>query len=636
MTVLKTKRAMRSNDLAIVASPAVLSWYSDRFFRRTRKVVRRLVLGLLAALFCPSLVSADIVPPKVDLTTPTGVSIPDVEYRINSTDITLGSLTLERFTQSPSRYWPNYPQFGMLMTSNFDIYVQSIVIKASGPPYNTVAHRHATVHIGNAAYGTYYVSGVSGSPSTISAHNSDAYAGILAWSGTGYKFTDKQGSEYFFTPSVSANPTVSGVNYGTPLPTSQRVDHINLADGRVWQFYYDASQRVKLVTDSRGYAILFDYGANGFVADACAIDSARSYVTVASTCAGQPLTVSYQYGSALSFATPVTVLSAFTDLRGQTTSYTRSSSTPSIACVVPPGASTCQMQLALGVQTMADGSIWHISSDQSPYAVNDPEVPQPSSYGGSVIDPASKTTSYTFAGSSPLSVTDANSKTTTFKWCCSQISDAGTSPTLDGSMLVEADFPEGNKYTAYYGPFNAIPMGERMQAKPGSGLADQVVTRSFDATLASGVAVAKPTAQTDPNGNTTNWTYTNFGEVATEMAPAPTSGAARPLKVTTYVQKYAYVLSGGTLVPSGGPLWMISTETQCQTVAGSSTPTCDSGAPQMVTTYEYGADGTVDNLLLRGVAATADGQTRRTCYGYDSYSRKISTTTPRAGSAACS
>lgn len=524
----------------------------------------------------------------------------------------------------------------MLMTSNFDIYVQTIVIKATGQPLPTIAHRHATVHIGNAAYGTYYVSGVSGSPSTVSAHNPDAYAGILAWSGAGYKFTDKQGSEYFFTPSVSANPTVSGVNYGTPVPTSQRVDHINFADGRVWQFYYDSSQRVKLVTDSGGYAILFDYGTNGFVSDACAIDRSRSYVAATSTCTGRPMTVSYQYGSALSFATTVPVLAAFIDLRGQTTTYTRASSTPSVACIVPPGASSCQMQLTAGTQTLADGSIWHISSGQSPYAVNDPEVPQATSYGASVTDPAGKITSYTFAGSSPLNVTDANGNVTTFKWCCSQVGDAGTSQTLDGTMLSEAVFPEGNKYTAYYGPFNAVPMGERMQGKPGSGLPDQVITRSFDATFASGVSMPKPTAQTDPNGNTTNWTYTSFGAVATEMAPAPTSGAARPLKLYSYVQKTAYVLNAtGSLVSTGQPIWLPSTETECQTTSNSSTPTCDGAATQRITTYQYGPDGTPDALLVRGVAVTADGQTLRTCYTYDAQSRKVSTTLPRAGLGVC-
>jgi hypothetical protein len=40
--------------------------------------------------------------------------------------------------------------------------------------------------------------------------------------------------------------------------------------------------------------------------------------------------------------------------------------------------------------------------------------------------------------------------------------------------------------------------------------------------------------------------------------------------------------------------------------------------------------------MLRGVAVTADGQTLRTCYGYDRDGNKISETKPRAGLAVCS
>src|SRR3546814_1901077 len=75
------------------------------------------------------------------------------------------------------------------------------------------------------------------------------------------------------------------------------------------------------------------------------------------------------------------------------------------------------------------------------------------------------------------------------------------------------------------------------------------------------------------------------------MKPAPTSGAARPLTVHTYVQKYAYIKnSGGSLVAASAPVWLPATMTECQTAAGSSSPVCDSGAPQRLTTYQYGAN----------------------------------------------
>jgi hypothetical protein len=55
----------------------------------------------------------------------------------------------------------------------------------------------------------------------------------------------------------------------------------------------------------------------------------------------------------------------------------------------------------------------------------------------------------------------------------------------------------------------------------------------------------------------------------------------------------------------------------------------------MVTTYEYGADGTANNLRVRGKVVTADGVSLRTCYGYDWQGNKISETSPRAGLATC-
>jgi YD repeat-containing protein len=69
----------------------------------------------------------------------------------------------------------------------------------------------------------------------------------------------------------------------------------------------------------------------------------------------------------------------------------------------------------------------------------------------------------------------------------------------------------------------------------------------------------------------------------------------------------------------------------CQTVAGSSTPTCDAAAPRLQTTYQYGADGTADNLLVRGteVKDLVTGTKRLTCFTYDTLGRKISETSPR-------
>jgi hypothetical protein len=120
------------------------------------------------------------------------------------------------------------------------------------------------------------------------------------------------------------------------------------------------------------------------------------------------------------------------------------------------------------------------------------------------------------------------------------------------------------------------------------------------------------------------------------MKAAPTAGAARPLKLTSWVQKYAYIKNaGGTLVPAATPIWVMASETQCQTAAGSSSPVCDAAAAQRVTTYEYGANGTANNLNVRGIVVTADGTSRRTCYLYDNGGNRISETKARAGLGSC-
>jgi hypothetical protein len=146
-----------------------------------------------------------------------------------------------------------------------------------------------------------------------------------------------------------------------------------------------------------------------------------------------------------------------------------------------------------------------------------------------------------------------------------------------------------------------------------------------------------PLTYTDPKGAVTNYVYTSYGSIQSEMKPAPSSGAARPLKLYTYVQKFAYVKnSGSALAAAATPIWMLSTETTCQTAAGSNTPACDAAAPRLQTTYQYGADGTADNLLVRGteVKDLATGVKRLTCFKYDTLGRKISETSPR-GTSVC-
>lgn len=173
--------------------------------------------------------------------------------------------------------------------------------------------------------------------------------------------------------------------------------------------------------------------------------------------------------------------------------------------------------------------------------------------------------------------------------------------------------------------------------KPNSGLTSIILNAAYPPTCSNPITCNKPTSTTDAKGNETDFTYDpTHGGILSEMRPAPAAGAARPLKLTTWAQKTPYYKnSSGTLVASSTPIWEVSTVTECQTVAGSNSPVCDSAAPKRVTTYEYGANGTANALWPHGIAVTADGTTRRTCYSYDALGNKISQTSPRAALASC-
>jgi len=624
----------------------------------TRKFPMRAALvsgAAVAALMvhAPALAQQeDLPPPKVQTITAWNMSPRTGTLQMSNTDLSIGGLSLERFNQEypgknkfHNQNNPEHAPFGFRTSNNFDIYVMpsfqpatDLFVGWDGQNHRLNARYNVTVHLGSSSAGLYQQQGSTTNP-TFAFMNGDAFSGMMGLVGGAYVYIDSDGDIYTFNPSVNSGGTIGGSSF------SQRVDNIQFANGRVQQFYYDTSKNLKLVTDSSGYAILFDIGTNGYVAAACAIDMARTYVTAASTCTGQALTVTYQYDS-----TPQ--LTGFTDVLGGVTTYGYGGveNAGDLTCIKPPTYSSCQASLAASMttdgldETLADGSVWHIvPPEEASWSNYDWDFPNWTGDGGAwVYDPAGKLTLFGFSNSSPLTITDPDNRVTTYKWVGgASVEPSGTMPSQDGTMLAEVDYPEGNKYLATYSAanFNAILQATE-KAKPGSGLADRVVNYTYGTWGASGVTaqnLAKPLSRTDPKGNTTNWTYASWGGVLSEMQPAPASGAARPLKLYTYVQKSAYVLNSvGSLVSTGQPVWLPATETECQTVAGSTpSPVCDATAPQMVTTFEYSANGTADNLLLRGKIVSDGTTSLRTCYGYDAYSRKISETSPRAGLTGC-
>ncbi|THD36405.1 MAG: hypothetical protein E7773_07805 [Sphingomonas sp.] len=569
------------------------------------------------------------------MSTPGGVNISDGYFSGQVTDLSIGTLKLDRFALAPSKLPVNDPYFGLGITNNFDIYVAPNFIKAIGPPAPRAAEYHPIVHLGQGASGVYLQS--SPTSTTIGSFNREADSGILALVGGAYVYTDSSGTIYTFNPSVQAGGG-SGVY-------SQRIDNILYPDGRRETFSYDTNKLLKMVSDTAGYAIVFDYNSDGDVAAACGFNLSQDYVTASSTCSGAALKTTYTYTSKL--------LTGVTDVMGQTTTYSHSTGIGygnPITCVMPPGYTICKIANAevprIGTQTLADGSIWQLAYDIT--CVPDPDFPEASNDGScsvDVTDPNNKVSHYGFTKSSPGVVVDANGKTTWYKWTGSNLNDVlNYDQTPNGPYLIEVDYPEGDKYFAEYnGPWNAISKATR-RSKTGSTSTDLVEEWGYAGCYAPNTLqnCGKPIWKKDAKGNQADYAYYAWGGTQWEMPPAPSAGAARPLKLYTYVQKYAYVKdSGGSLIAAATQIWVPDTITECQTVSGSGngTPVCDTSAPQRVTAYEYATSAVANNLLPRGMTVTAyvgsTLTTLRTCYGYDPRGRKISTTTPGAGLTGC-
>ena len=587
-----------------------------------KRFARRLVL--IPALFAAQASASDIIPPKSYAVTAAGVNIADATYVHAVTDLSIGPLKLERFYRAGTAQ-PNNPMFGRNFSSNFEIYV-------SVNPTNGSAPYYPIVHIGQSASGTYVRSG-----SSVNPNNLDAEKGKLSWNGTQYVYTDSAGTLYTFSATIES----SGMAFAN---LSRKIERIDFPDGRQQAFSYNPSGYLRLVEDSAGYAMVFDYNGNGDVTTACAFNRSQDHVSVTSTCTGASIKTSYGYGNG-GATYPGEWLTSATDVLVQTTSY--SQSRPGITCIRPPGFATCTVSATMtggriGTITLLDGGTWaHAATD--PDVVNNPDNggDYDGAYEAYVMDPIGVELWLTFTKSSPYTFTDALGRVTEFRFSGAQPFNNPEYPTTaDGSFLNSATLQEGNQYQAVYnGPFRSIT-SESMVAKPNSGQATISKTFGYQATCTVSPATyqncAKPIWIQDPNGNRTDYTYASHGGVTSEMQPMPTPGAARPLKLYTYIQKYAYIKNaGGSLVPAATPIWLLSTMTQCQAVAGSNAPVCDGSEMQTVTTYQYGADYTANNLNVNGTAVSWNGTTRLSCFGYDNQGNKIWETRPRAGLASC-
>ncbi len=195
-------------------------------------------------------------------------------------------------------------------------------------------------------------------------------------------------------------------------------------------------------------------------------------------------------------------------------------------------------------------------------------------------------------------------------------------------------WPEGNQDRYSYDDRANILQLTKV-AKPGTGLTDIVRSVSYAATCTNRITCNLPNSVTDARGNTLTFTYDSVhGGVLTKTGPAV--NGVTPQTRFEYAQRYAWLKnSSGSYNQAASPVWVLVRERFCRTTNPSGSSCVGGASDEVVTDYDYGPNSGPNNLLVRGIAVTADGQTRRTCYGYDQLGRRITETKPNANLSAC-
>lgn len=163
----------------------------------------------------------------------------------------------------------------------------------------------------------------------------------------------------------------------------------------------------------------------------------------------------------------------------------------------------------------------------------------------------------------------------------------------------------------------------------------QLVLRAdYSVSCANPVTCNRANWAQDAQSNQTDYTYDPVhGGVLTVTSPAV--NAVRAQIRTSYTQRYAWTKNAsGGYVQSATPIWMRTQESKCRTSAWNGSA-CVTAGDEVITIYDYGPNSGPNNLFLRGVAVSGDGQTLRSCFAYDRYGNRISETRPNAGLASC-
>lgn len=590
---------------------------------------------------------------------PGGVDMHSGTFSWSNTDLSIGGgegagLNLTR-NFSYMDEWGNYRQsFGQYFTHNWDIELREVRLAMPGTCYPS--ERHYSMMVMYGGLGASFRS-----PDTPVNFKQTAPVGYatLTYSGTPnngnvtYTYTARDGTIILFRPlkPMTQNTDCSNSAVDTRCAYASKITQ---PDGTIYTLEYDTGGngipvRLRSVTSNRGVALLLEYAAPAGdynkITKACVLNLAVQPKPDNNVCPAGVPTATYSYtGVALTSATDAGggvhgfTLGAnqFSMTRpGETTPWVTNNFSLIGGTYPPYNLTITSQNFLVGSGYSYSWTTMTNTGDEG----NRTEV-----VGGSWTDGNGKSVSLAYgqyvsglnndfstlyATPGPKSITDQLGNVTTANYC-GTIANGGTCIIPPQQSVTDA---EGIKEAYTYDAYRNITQSRRT-AKPGSGLTDIVTSKAFGSAYAT--SRAKPTSTTDGNGNVTSYSYDPVhGGVLTETSPA--LGGIAPVKRYAYVQRYAWIRNSANTgyIQSATPIWVLSEERFCRTSATTGNACAGGAADEVVSTYDYGPNSGPNNLQLRGVAVTSEGITLRTCYGYDSYARKVSETKPMANLGAC-
>jgi YD repeat-containing protein len=468
-----------------------------------------------------------------------------------------------------------------------------------------------------------------------------------------YRIRDGQGNAYIFICNgdyvVDSNPILPGSSAGTYNPVVYWISEIDYADGRRETFKYEVARssstaytamRLRSISNSQGYGLIFNY-ANPNQAGIfdygkfiiSQIDAVSASCDISqSSCSPTVLKSSYYYynntenvADGYGNASPGRYLYKFKDYLGNYINYNRGNT------VISSGSNSyndIEFSLIDRIYTLF-GSQNDGELDRTVYQVKDAK--------GNIFqfDYDIQNTFVSGVGrvfNNTMTITDPSGKIRKYK------NSYNLNARQDYSVRipnVNSVTDENNYITSYgydtYGRLTSItrpdgnvesqtldsrgnPIESRIVAKPGSGLSDLVVTRSYPTCDTSNFRICnKPSYVIDAKGNRTDYTYyTAHGGIWTETGPADAAG--NNLQTT-----YQYASFTGV---DGAVFYKLSSKTTKLSASSS-------------TTWSYTYDAS-NHWALKQVSETGGSTTFITCLHYNDAGQLLSKTAPRAGLQVCS